>query len=108
MSFEKFFIRFRINEVIRLLEEHDGSLPRNSLKLLRDKKYRHAISILEASGCIKVRREAGGSIIMIVTTNKGFSVYCLERHDVWVNRIGGFLCGVGVSIIGDLIIKFLL
>lgn len=108
MYFDKFFIRFRINKVIKILEEHDGRLTSRALELVRDRKYRNAISALEGAGCIKVTREWGGQIILITTTNKGFSIYCLERHDVWANRIGGFISGVAITVIADLIKNVLL
>lgn len=107
MFFENFFIHFRINKIIKLLDEHSGTLSRDSLDLIRGKEYRNAISALEDSGCIKVIRVGDGVIAMIVTTHKGFSVYCLERHDVWINRIVGFITGVAVTVIADLIMHAL-
>lgn len=108
MFFENFFIHFRINKIIKLLDEHNGTLSRDSLDLIRGKEYRNAISALEDSGCIKVIRVGDGIIAMIVTTHKGFSVYCLERHDVWINRIIGFVTGVAFTVIADLIKNALL
>ncbi len=106
--FKNILIRHHINEVIALLEEHNGTLVNHNLVLIKDKKYQQVIPILEASGCIKVTREWGGSIIMIATTNRGFSVYSLERHDVWVNRIIGFVSGVLVTVTADFISHALL
>lgn len=108
MFFENFFIHFRINKIIKLLDEHNGTLSRDSLDLIRGKGYRNAISALEDSGCIKVIRVSDGIIAMIVTTHKGFSVYCLERHDVWVNRIIGFVTGVAITVIAGLMKNALL
>ncbi len=108
MFFENFFIHFRINKIIKLLDEHNGTLSRDSLDLIRGKEYRNAISALEDSGCIKVIRVGDGIIAMIVPTHKGFSVYCLKRHDVWINRIIGFVTGVAITVIADLIKNVLL
>lgn len=64
MFFENLFIHFRINKIIKLLDEHSGTLSRDSLNLIRDKKYRNAISALEDSGCIKGIRVGDGVIAM--------------------------------------------
>lgn len=46
MFFENFFVHFRINKIIKLLDEHNGTLSRDSLELIRGKEYRNAITVI--------------------------------------------------------------
>lgn len=102
------FIRTRINKFIALLESNGGTMTAADFPSLNDKNYLHIISILEASGCIEVIREWGGAVNIIMTTDTGASVYQLERHDVWMNRLYGFASGVLITILLDLIRNVLL
>lgn len=102
------FIRRRINKFISLLDSKNGTLSGDDLSLIQGKKDLQVISILEASGCIKVDRSWGGDISLIVTTHNGFSIYQLERHDIWMNRFYGFISGVAVTVIADIIRNVLL
>ena len=102
------FIRTRINKFIALLESNGGTMTAADFPSLNDKNYLHIISILEASGCIEVIREWGGAVNIIMTTDTGASVYQLERHDVWMDRLYGFVSGVLITILLDLIRNVLL
>lgn len=102
------FIRTRINKFIALLKSNGGTMTAADFPSLNDKNYLHIISILEASGCIEVIREWGGAVNIIMTTDTGASVYQLERHDVWMNRLYGFVSGVLITILLDLIRNVLL
>ncbi len=102
------FIRTRINKFIALLESNDGTITAADFPSLNDKDVLHVISILEASGCIEVIREWGGAVNTIMTTNTGASVYQLERHEVWMNRLYGFISGVLMTILVDFIRNVLL
>lgn len=102
------FIRTRINKFIALLESNGGTMTAADFPSLNDKNYLHIISILEASGCIEVIREWGGAVNIIMTTDTGASVYQVERHDVWMNRLYGFVSGVLITILLDLIRNVLL
>ena len=101
-------IRTRINKFIALLESNGGTMTAADFPSLNDKNYLHIISILEASGCIEVIREWGGAVNIIMTTDTGASVYQLERHDVWMDRLYGFVSGVLITILLDLIRNVLL
>lgn len=63
------FIRRRINKFISLLDSKNGTLSGDDLSLIQGKKDLQVISILEASGCIKVDRSWDGDISLIVTTH---------------------------------------
>ena len=102
------FIRTRINKFIALLESNGGTMTAADFPSLNDKNYLHIISILEASRCIEAIREWGGAVNIIMTTDTGASVYQLERHDVWMNRLYGFVSGVLITILLDLIRNVLL
>ena len=102
------FIRRRINKFISLLDSKNGTLSGDDLSLIQGKKDLQVISILEASGCIKVDRSWDGDISLIVTTHTGFSIYQLERHAIWMNRFYGFISGVAVTVIADIIRNVLL
>lgn len=102
------FIRTRINKFIALLESNGGTMTAADFPSLNNPNVLHIISILEASGCIEVIREWGGAVNIIMTTDTGASVYQLERHDVWMNRLYGFVSGVLITILLDLIRNVLL
>lgn len=102
------FIRTRINKFISLLESNGGTMTAADFPSLNDNDVLHIISILEASGCIEVIREWGGAVNIIMATNTGASVYQLERHDVWMNRLYGFVSGVLMTILVVLIHNVLL
>nr|WP_288823365.1 hypothetical protein [uncultured Mogibacterium sp.] len=72
------FIRRRINKFISLLDSKNGTLSGDDLSLIQGKKDLQVISILEASGCIKV------------------------------DRFYGFISGVAVTVIADIIRNVLL
>lgn len=98
------FIRRRINEVIAMLQSGEEV----ATDLLESRKYSEAVSILEDAGCIRIVREWGGGIQAISLTHKAFSVYRLGRHDVWMNRFWGFVSGLAVGILCDIIRNALL
>lgn len=98
------FIRRRINEVIAMLQSGEEV----ATDLLESKKYSEAVSILEDAGCINIVRKWDGGIHTIFLTHKAFSVYHLDRHDVWMNRFWGFISGLAVGILCDIIRNALL
>lgn len=106
------FIRARVNKCISIIENScsQGGFSNGELEFLCSDKYLEALHILEDAGCIKCFYRYGDPRrpYSILPTHKRFSVYKLERHDVWVNRFWGFVTGVAVSIVGGVIINFLL
>lgn len=98
----------RIKQLLNWLEENDGILTIKQLEpfqaQFRERYYRRAISILEASHCIKITRAWGGELFQI-TLLPGYALHQLERHDIWMNRIYGFISGVLVTVVANFIMK---
>lgn len=101
----------RIKQLINWLEKNDGTLTSKQLEpfqaQFRERHYRRAIAILEASHCIKVTRAWGGELYLI-TLLPDYALRQLERHEVWMNRLYGFISGVLMTILVDFIHNVLL
>lgn len=105
-----FLIRMRIRQCISILSRSsDSGVSPDTISLLYSKKYASAMQILEDSGYISCIRSWGSHVpVSVAVKNTGFSVYKLNRHDVWMNRLWGFLAGVAFSVLADLTVRFLL
>ncbi len=106
------FVRHKINKCIAIIESSDNTagLSDDEIALLYSKKYNRAMHILENSGCITCAYRYGDKRIPyhVSLTHDGFSIYQLNRHDVWINRFWGFISGVSVSIVAYIIKSVLL
>lgn len=83
-------LRYRMKKLIHLLEQNNVSAV---MALLSSPKYAKALAALSNIGCVKVHKAWGGHIMDIVLLDK-YATYQLERFDLWVNRIAGFVLGV--------------
>lgn len=93
-------LRCRMNRIIRLLEAGKES---EVYDLISSSKYRKALLALESAGCVKLTKAWGGEIfgICLLDSHAG---YQLSRHDVWVNRIFGFVAGIVTAVAAHYII----
>lgn len=98
----------RIKQLLNWLEKSNGILTLKQLdpfqEQFRELYYRRAISMLEASNCIKVTRAWGGELLQI-NLLPGYVLHQLERHDIWMNRIYGFISGVLVTVVANFIMN---
>lgn len=93
-------LRCRMNRIIRLLESNKTS---KVMDLISSARYRKAILTLESAGCVKLAKAWGGEIVGICLLDS-HAGYQLSRHDVWVNRLGGFVAGIVTAVAAHYII----
>lgn len=95
-------LRHRMKKIISLLEEHLNVLP-----LLQDKKYLKAFHALEANSYVKGFYIDGCDIPCHVQLATKGHIYLLERSEIWMNRISGFICGVLTSVAAAYLLRFI-
>lgn len=96
-------LRYRMNRILKSLEHGDE---KTVLSLVSSQKYRNAVLVLSDVGAVKVIKSWGGDIVRVILLDH-HATYQLERRDVWLNRILGFLFGIGTSVLTALIIGLL-
>lgn len=87
-------IRYRMNKIVRLLS---GGNEAEVMELISSDKYRDALLALEAVGSVRVTKAWGGEILKVFLLDS-YAGYKLSRHDVWTNRLWGFVFGVATSV----------
>ena len=104
------FIRHKINKCISILQASEHrALTESEQQLIISTEYSQVLSILEDDGCISITRAWNADHpVSITLTKKGFSGYLLNRHDVWMNRLWGFLSGVAVGILTSLLVHVII
>lgn len=94
----------RMNKIIRLLENEDFQSVRSLIEC--DKRFNKAFKVLEDQGVIEVLYADGEPHYFALNDCKSAS-YSLSRHDVWANRIIGFIAGVATTFVCALITQLL-
>lgn len=97
-------IRYRMNKILKLLKSDDIATVK---QLVQSDKYEHTLRSLSDIGCVKITRAWGGDIVNMKILDHSFT-YQLERFDLWLNRIIGFICGIITTIVGQFIISLLI
>ena len=97
-------VRTRMRRIIRLLETNDFNDVKDEILAPANAQ---ALNILIDTGCIDVSRAWGGAIVNL-TLRSHSATYRLERHDVWINRLYGFICGVAVTVVAELLLRVIL
>ena len=96
-------LRYRMNKIVRLLDS--GKKP-EVYGLISSSKYRKALLALESAGCVKLAKAFGGDIVGIYLLDSHVG-YQLDRRDVWMNRLWGFMAGVATSVVAHYLIILL-
>lgn len=79
-------------------------------QLKADPKLMEALALLETGGYITVKRAWGGELISVRPELRGkayFAARAERRREKWLDRLCGFLSGVAVTVIADLIVRWL-
>lgn len=92
-------LRYKMIKLIRLLESHPFSEIRDTVLAPTNEK---ALKALIDLGCVEATRAWGGEIVSVRLLDHS-AVYRLERSEVWLNRIYGFIAGVITTAAGELI-----
>lgn len=95
--------RFRMNKIVRLLEADQEEAV---LELASSRKYRKALLALEASGAVRLLKDFGGKILDVSLLDS-YALYQLNRREIWINRLWGFLAGVATSVVAHAIISLI-
>ena len=88
-------LRYRMNNLIRMMENDDRDALNNALK---SDIYQKAMKALEDEGCVETLRDWSGTIHKAFLRDH-YVTYQLSRQDVWINRFWGFLAGIATSVI---------
>lgn len=96
-------LRYRMNKIIRLLDSGKNS---EVYDLISSSPYRKALLALESAGCVKLAKAFGGDIVGIYLLDSHVG-YQLNRHDVWMNRLWGFLSGIAVTLAAEFLLNSL-
>lgn len=95
------FVRYRMNKIINLLLNDQSDVVIN---LITSDKYRKALYALQAVGSITITEGWSGNILNISLLD-AYAVYQLSRHDVWMNRLWGFLSGVAITLAAEFLVN---
>lgn len=98
-----FMTRCRMKKILDLLEQNKNS---EVFALISSPKFARALAVLSDIGCVKVKKAWGNVAIDMWLLDK-YATYQLERYDIWVNRIGGFIFGVIACVVTQLIVGLL-
>ena len=96
-------LRFRMNKIIKLLEQNREA---DAIALASNSKYYKAFQALADTGAVKLVRNMGGVIVRAFLLDH-YATYQLERHEIWLNRILGFIIGICTSIVASIILGIL-
>lgn len=66
-----------------------------------------ALNYLEDSGRVKIHYDINGDIAFVEPLSHHVT-YRLERRDIWLNRLWGFLAGVAVTVVATLLLHVVL
>lgn len=62
------------------------------------------LKALEASQCVSLDRTDGSNRPVCIREGKKASIYTLERSEIWMNRIIGFIAGIATAVLTEFII----
>lgn len=86
-------------KIIKLLESNPFDAVKDEILAPENDK---AIKALLDLGCVKVIRGWNGGIIRLILLDHS-TVYVLQRQEIWLNRLYGFIAGVLTTAAGELI-----
>lgn len=96
--------RSRVNNVFRMIE-HDGFDAAQSEILSPDNA--DALQFLADTGRIKIHYDINGSIVFVEPVSHHVT-YRLERREICLNRLWGFLAGVASTVAATLLLHAVL
>lgn len=99
------------DRIMRELSESGSEMRTDLLRELNtNQKLQESLALLETRGYVSVRRAWGGDIVSVTASQRG-RAYFIEkterRREKWLDRLYGFLSGVAVTVIADLILRLL-
>ena len=99
-------LHYRMNKIIKLLE-NDGF--QTACRLYeRSSKYRKAFLALAEQDIIDIVYDEENDRLINCGLRCGkAALYSLSRHDVWANRIVGFIAGVVTGVVAPIFIQML-
>lgn len=98
-------MRHRMNKIIKLLEDENFTAVRDLYE--NNSKYKKAFNSLVDQNVIQAAYGDDHLSGFILNPGKA-ATYSLSRHDVWINRILGFVAGVATAIIAQLLIGLII
>ena len=93
-------LRYRMRRIIKLLESNSFDSVRDQILLPENEK---ALKALIDLGCVKPTYAWGHELIYLDLLDHS-AVYALNRQEVWLNRIFGFIAGALTTVAGNLLV----
>ncbi len=90
-------LRYRMHRILHLLEDHPFKEVQDTVLAPRNRK---ALNALIDLGCLKATRAWGGEILDLQLLDHS-AIYELERSEIWLNRLYGFIAGVITTAAGE-------
>lgn len=96
-------MRRKMNQIIKWLEADGFEYHKHEIL---SPEYRKAVNALIDTQCVEPLYGWGGTIVSL-SVLKHASTYQLERHDVWFNRLAGFISGVLSTVAATLLLSLI-
>lgn len=90
----------QINQIISWLETDSFNAHKDEIL---SPKYSKALKCLIDTGCVRAVHGLSKDIVAMELLDH-YATYQLERHDIWVNRLVGFIFGVLTTVAATLLI----
>jgi len=99
------FKMFRmLSKLDTLFDRHDGILSGDQIDpFVSSVKKMATLRRLSDAGAVKLTFYSNE--LLSIRRLPGASLYLLERSELWVNRIAGFIVGVATAVVAELIIR---
>lgn len=99
------------DRIMRELSESRSEMSTDLIQELNsNQKLQEALALLESRGYVSVRRAWGGEIVSVTASQRGrayFSEKTERSREKRFDRLCGFLSGVAITVIGDLIVRWI-
>lgn len=105
-------MRFKMNLCLRKLEKlwidnNDTIYGKHAEKFSNTKAKLKVLRALQAVGCVNLSCPDNSNRPYVIRAGERSSLYTLERSELWLNRIIGFIAGILTTVAADYIIRLL-
>lgn len=94
-------MRRKMNQIIKWLETDGFEVHKDQIL---SPEYSKALRALINTGCVEPISAWGGDILALHLLDR-YATYQLERREVWLNRLYGFVAGVAVTVVAEFLLR---
>lgn len=107
-----FILRLKMRRCLHKLEKqwylnNDFITGESALQFSNTMSKLKTLKALQAAECVSLSYADNSNRPYAISEGAKSSVYVLERHEIWTNRLWGFLAGILTSVAAHYIIQFL-